>query len=157
MPKIKRSKYGVDITEKGKKQRTSKDIRTGKDIVFDSLLEQKFYLSYVIPKFNSGEIIDYELQKKYQLQKSFKRNGITIRAIDYVADYWIKYSNGHEKLIDTKGGMVDSSAKIKRKIMWYLYPDIDYDWWYFTESTGWILWDDYEKIKKERKKAKKNV
>lgn len=154
MASKKRSKYKVDISKAGVKKRTSKDIRTGKEIVFDSLLEQKFYLNYIVPKFKSGEITDYELQRKYNLQKSFKRNGATIRAIDYVSDYWY-IENGKEYVRDTKGGMVDSAAKIKRKLMWAKYPELDYEWIYYTESTGWIIWDEYEKIKRERKKAKK--
>lgn len=154
MPR-KRSKYGVSITKSGIKQRTSKDIRTGKDIIFDSLLEQKFYTTYLAPKFKSGEIVDYELQKKYPLQPSFKYNGKTIRAVDYLADYWVLWNDGHEQVFEIKGGMVDSVAKLKKKLTQYKYPDLDYDWWYYTEKTGWILWDEYEKIKRERKKAKK--
>jgi len=155
MNKITRSKFNVDTSKKGKKARTEIDFKTGKTIQFDSLLEKKFYDTYIITKMKSGELIDYELQCKYQLQPSFKRNGETIRAIDYVADFWIKFKDNTEKVIDTKGGMVDSIAKIKRKIMWKLYPEIDYEWLTHTNATGWINWDEYEKIKRDKKKEKK--
>ena len=104
---------------------------------------------------DSVEIVDYELQKKYKLQPSFRHNGKTIRAIDYVADFWVKYSDGSERVYDTKGGMVDPSAKIKRKLMYYIYPDLDYVWITHTKSTGWIDWDENEALKRARKKEGK--
>lgn len=85
----KRSKYGVDQTTKGKQNRTVVDRKTEKEICFDSLLEKRFYEDIVCVGLDSGEIVDYELQKKYKLQPSFKHNGKTIRAIDYVADFWV--------------------------------------------------------------------
>ena len=134
----KRSKYGVDQTTKGKQNRTVIDRKTEKEVCFDSLLEKRFYEDIVCAGLDSGEIVDYELQKKYKLQPSFRHNGKTIRAIDYVADFWVKYSDGSERVYDTKGGMVDPSAKIKRKLMYYIYPDLDYVWITHTKSTGWI-------------------
>ena len=96
-----------------------------------------------------------ELQKKYKLQPSFRHNGKTIRAIDYVADFWVKYSDGSERVYDTKGGMVDPSAKIKRKLMYYIYPDLDYVWITHTKSTGWLDWDENEAVKRATKKEGK--
>lgn len=150
-----RSKYGVDISAKGKQNRTAIDRKTGKEVVFDSLLEKRYYTEVVCVGLDNGTIIDYDLQKKYKLQPSFKRNGKTIRAIDYVADFWIKFADGSEKVIDTKGGMVDSSAKLKKKMMWYLYPEIDYQWIYYTKATGWIDWDEYQVMKRKAKKEQK--
>lgn len=54
-----------------------------------------------------------------------------------------------------KGGMVDPSAKIKRKLMYYIYPDLDYVWITHTKSTGWIDWDENEALKRARKKEGK--
>ena len=151
----KRSKYGVDQTTKGKQNRTVIDRKTEKEVCFDSLLEKRFYEDIVCAGLDSGEIVDYELQKKYKLQPSFRHNGKTIRAIDYVADFWVKYSDGSERVYDTKGGMVDPSAKIKRKLMYYIYPDLDYVWITHTKSTGWIDWDENEALKRARKKEGK--
>lgn len=148
----KRSKYGVDQTSTGKKNRTVIDRKTGKEVCFDSLLEKKYYEEVVCVGLDSGEIVDYELQKKYKLQPSFKHNDTTIRAIDYVADFWIRYADGSEKVFDTKGGMVDPAAKIKRKLMYYIYPELDYSWITYTKTTGWIDWDENEKLKREKKK-----
>ena len=151
----KRSKYGVDQTTQGKKNRTVIDRKTGKEICFYSLLEKRFYEEIICTGLDSGEIIDYELQKKFKLQPSFKHNGKTIRAIDYVADFWVKYSNEEEKVFDTKGGMVDPTAKLKRKLMFYIYPELNYIWITHTEATGWIDWDECEAIKRAKKKAAK--
>ena len=78
----KRSKYGVDQTTKGKQNRTVIDRKTEKEVCFDSLLEKRFYEDIICAGLDSGEIVDYELQKKYKLQPSFRHNGKTIRAID---------------------------------------------------------------------------
>lgn len=59
----KRSKYGVDQTTKGKQNRTVIDRKTEKEVCFDSLLEKRFYEDIVCTGLDSGEIIDYELQK----------------------------------------------------------------------------------------------
>lgn len=74
MPRT-RSKFGVDITAKGKADRTCNDYITGNPIVFDSKLEKKFYEEVVIPGLEDGTIAKAELQKKYNLQPSFKHEG----------------------------------------------------------------------------------
>lgn len=65
-----RSKYNVS---------SNKERRTFGGIVFDSELEMKYYRDVVQPKVNSGEIVKYELQKKYELQPAFKYNGKSVR------------------------------------------------------------------------------
>ena len=102
----KRSKYGVDQTTKGKQNRTVIDRKTEKRSMFRFSIRERFYEDIVCAGLDSGEIVDYELQKKYKLQPSFRHNGKTIRAIDYVADFWVKYSDGSERVYDTKGGML---------------------------------------------------
>ena len=65
-----RSKYNVS---------SNKERRTFGGIVFDSELEMKYYRDVVQPKVNSGEIVKYELQKKYELQPAFKYNEKSVR------------------------------------------------------------------------------
>ena len=65
-----RSKYNVS---------SNKERRTFDGIVFDSELEMKYYRDVVQPKVNSGEIVKYELQKKYELQPAFKYNEKSVR------------------------------------------------------------------------------
>lgn len=155
--KPKRSKYGVDISEKGKKNRQYPDYYTGETIQFDSELELDFYKEVVIKGLEDGSIAKVELQKKYQLQPSFKYKGKTIRAIYYVADFCLTNSEGKELVVDTKGGLVDSVAKLKKKMMHYTYPDINYVWMSYRSDVGWVEWDELEKLKRDAKKAKKKI
>jgi len=151
----KYSKYHVDISKKGKEDRTAYDRNSKKQVVFDSKLEKQYYMEVICGGLDAGIISEYTLQKKYPLQPSFKRDGKTIRAIDYVADFWIKMPDGTEQIIDIKGGLIDPMAKLKRKMMWYKYPDKDYIWITYTKATGWIDWDEHEANKRAKKKALK--
>lgn len=156
--KKKYSKYKVDQSSSAKKKRTVYDKHTDKTVQFASNIEKKYYDEVVLPKFKSGEIIDYDLQKKYILQDKFRRpNGELIRAIDYVADYWLLYADGHEEVKDTKGAglLIDSVAKIKRKMLFNRYPDLDFEWITWSSKTSWINWDKLMKMKREEKKGNK--
>ena len=136
-----RTKFNVDKnTEK----------RTYNGIVFDSILEMKYYRDVLLPKVESGEVINYVLQKPYELQPKFVHNGKAIRPIQYVADFYIVYKDGREEVIDTKG-YGDQVAILKRKIFWYHYPDVDYKWvTYVKKYGGWIDYEEYKKLKKNR-------
>ena len=140
-----RTKFNVDKnTEK----------RTYNGIVFDSILEMKYYRDVLLPKVESGEIINYVLQKPYELQPKFVHNGKAIRPIQYVADFYIVYKDGREEVIDTKG-YGDQMAILKRKIFWYHYPDVDYKWvTYVKKYGGWIDYEEYKKLKKIDKAKK---
>lgn len=147
MATSERSKFNVS-------KNTSK--RTCDGIVFDSQVEMRYYKEIVKPGVESGEIIEYELQKTYELQPKFTHEGKNIRAINYVADFFIRYKDGREEVVDTKG-CPDSVALIKRKMFLYKYPEIKYNWIVWSKIDGG--WCDYEYVKKqraERKKAKKN-
>lgn len=141
-----RTKFNVDKnTEK----------RTYNGIVFDSILEMKYYRDVLLPKVESGEVINYVLQKPYELQPKFVHNGKIIRPIKYVADFYIVYKDGHEEVIDTKG-YADQVAILKRKTFWYHYPNINYKWvTYVKKYGGWIDCDEYKKLKKIDKAKKK--
>lgn len=142
--KKSRTKFNVD---KNTIKRTSDD-----GIVFDSGLEKRFYEEVVLPDVQSGIIAEYELQKKYVLQSEFKRKGHSVRAITYVADFYVRLSNGRELVLDTKG-MPDSVAKLKRKLFWKIFPDIDYFWVSYSKIDGG--WLDYEFIQKQRRIRKR--
>lgn len=131
--------------------------RTYNGIIFDSKMEMRYYRDVVLPQVRSGNIKSYELQKKYILQPKFIHDGKTIQPVIYVADFFIEYKDGTIEVIDTKG-CPDSVAKIKRKMFWYLYPDITYKWICYSkidgneENGGWC---DFEYVQEQRKKRKK--
>ena len=142
---ISRSKFNVDKnTEK----------RTYNGIVFDSILEMRYYRDVICPKVESGDITNVQLQVKYELQPKFVHDGKSVQAINYVADFVITYSNGNMEVIDTKG-CPDSTALLKRKLFWYQYPTVDYKWVTWVKKFGgWIEYEEYKRLKREEKKSK---
>lgn len=137
-----RSKYNVD-------KDTIK--RTCDGIVFDSVLEMRYYRDVLRPLVESGDVVEYELQKPYELQPKFVHDGKSVKEISYVADFYMVFKDGSIKVVDTKG-CPDSTAMLKRKLFWFKYPDIDYQWMAYVEKYGG--WHTYEYIKKQRAAAK---
>lgn len=149
MIEIERSKYNVDSKD------TSK--RTYDGIVFDSVLEMKYYRDVLCPLVESGDVVYYELQKPYELQPKFEHDGKKVNPINYVADFFIRYKDGREEVIDTKG-CPDSTAILKRKLFWFVHPTTVYRWMCYSKIDGG--WVDYEVVKKnraERKRQKKKA
>ncbi len=95
----------------------------------------------------SGDIVYCELQKPYELQPKFVHDGMTVQPVKYIADFFVRYKDGREEVIDTKG-YADTTAIIKRKMFWYKYPDTVYKWICYSEIDGG--WCDYEYVKKQR-------
>lgn len=126
------------------------DERTFDDISFASKLEMKFYQDVVLPLTRTGEIKYFQLQRPYELVSSFVHDGKTIRPIVYVADFYLVFKDGHEEVIDTKG-FADATAKLKRKLFWYKYPNTIYRWvTYVKKYGGWIDYDEYQKLKRHK-------
>ena len=152
------SKYKVNLSQKAKNSRTVTDQHTGKTLTFDSAVEKRYYDQYVIPMFRKGQIIDYDLQRRYELLPAFDRkNGEHIRRIDYVADYWLRFRDGHVEVKDVKGSgyLVDPVAKIKRKLMYYYYPNLDFQWICYSKG-DWVDWNQFMKEKRAAKRNKQN-
>lgn len=128
--------------------------RTYNGIVFDSRLEMRYYADVVLPLMETGEILNFELQKKYILQPKFHNGLKIVQPITYTADFYIEYADGHNEVIDTKG-CPDGVALLKRKMFWYHFPDIRYRWiTYIKKFGGWIEYEEALKCRKEAKKAR---
>lgn len=141
-----RSKYNVD---------SNVNTRTYDGITFDSEMEMRFYRDFCIPKLEDGSLTQVELQVPYELQSKFRHNGLLVRAIEYVADFVLTYDDGRVQVIDIKG-MPDTTAKLKRKLFWYKYPEIDYVWMTYSRiDGGWCEYDTVQKNRRDRKKSKK--
>ena len=122
---------------------------------FDSDLEFKYYKEVVCEGIKDGTIRDCQLQVKYELQPKYKYNNINILAINYVADFVITYSDDSVVVVDTKG-LPDATAKLKKKLFHYKYPDINYIWvGWSKQDGGWLEYKDIEKARAKRKKEKK--
>lgn len=114
---------------------------------FDSIMEMKYYRDVLCPLMESGDVVNVELQKPYELQPKFKHDDKTVHPITYVADFFIEYRDGSQVVIDIKG-CPDSVANIKRKLFWYRYPDVDYRWMTLSGIDGG--WCSYEHVKQQR-------
>lgn len=124
-------------------------------IVFDSVVEMKYYRDVILPQVESGEIKFFERQKPYVLQPKFTREGKTVNPIVYVADFFIRYADGSEVVIDIKG-CPDATAKLKRKMFWYAYPDTKYEWiCYSLVDGGWCTFETVRAGRRKRKLEKK--
>lgn len=113
---------GVKSVEKAKKKSKYNNIKTVVDnIEFDSRKEADYYCQLKLLK-GAGEIRDFGLQPRYELQPTFKKNGTTHRSITYVADFVVVNNDGTTDIIDIKG--VETQVfKIKQKLFEYKYPD----------------------------------
>lgn len=117
-----------------------------------------FYVEYVEPRLKSGEIIKVERQVTYTLQDGFTNfEGKKVLPIKYKSDFNVTYNDGHLVVYDVKG-KADNLSKLKRKLMWYKYHDLDFK--FVGRSLvdgGWLEYDELCKKRRERKKNKKQA
>ena len=91
-------------------------------ITFDSKKEAERYRQLKLLEM-AGKIKELELQVKFVLQPSFKKNGKTIRAITYVADFeYYDVAKGKYIVEDVKGYKT-KEYQLKKKMFEYRYPD----------------------------------
>lgn len=126
--------------------------RTYNGTIFDSKLEMLYYRDVLCPLEKSGDIVCLELQKPYELQPKFVHDNKTVQPIKYVADFFVRYKDGREEVIDTKG-YPDQTALLKRKLFWFRYPNVTYKWICFSKIDGG--WCDFEYVKKKRAERKR--
>ena len=148
---IRRSKHNVDISPTAKKKRTL----NGHE--FSSDLEFRYY-KYLLGLQEQGIVKQIELQPKYILQEKYTRKSDNkkILAIYYISDFRTTYMDNSVVVVDTKGNP-DNIAILKRKMMEYLYPDVDFHWIAYSKQdseNGWIEYDELKKLRSARKKAK---
>lgn len=111
--KEKKSKYGA-----------KKTIVNG--IKFDSKKEANRYLELKLLE-KQGLIKHIDRQTRFELQPSYKKNGKTIRAIYYVADFaYIDVKTGKTIIEDVKSEATKTQVyRIKKKILEYKYPNLE--------------------------------
>lgn len=95
-------------------------------ITFDSGLEARRYTQLVM--LEEGEVIkNLQLQPKFRLMDSYKYDGKTIKAIDYIADFM--YEEDGKKIVEdvkgirTKEYIIKSKLFIKKYILELKYVD----------------------------------
>lgn len=150
--KIKnRTKYNV---EKNKAKRTLEI--DGKEVVFDSELEKRYFLEVVLPGVKSGEIEKYELQHKYILQPAYvTKDGKKIREIAYYSDFELYMADGTHITVDVKG-MLKPIDMLKHKILLHRYPELDFRLIGYSKiDGGWVPHSVIQAGRKARKKVKR--
>jgi hypothetical protein len=92
-------------------------------ITFDSKKEANYYCK-LLNREKAGEILNIELQPVFILQEKYRHNGKGIRAIEYRADFSF-IENGKKIIVDTKGFRTEI-YRIKKKMLLFKYPDINF-------------------------------
>jgi len=90
--------------------------------VFDSIAESRRYKELKLLE-RAGKISELELQPRFLLQESFKKNGKTFRKIEYIADF--QYIENGKIVIEDVKGKETEVFKLKRKLFEHEYPDYE--------------------------------
>lgn len=90
-------------------------------IRFDSKAEAKRYLILKSMQ-DEGLIKGLELQPEYEILPTYKKDGKTVRAMKYRADF--RYFCGDKLVVEDVKGIETEAFKIKKKLVEYFYPDI---------------------------------
>ena len=92
------------------------------DYIFDSIQESRRYKELKLLE-RAGTITDLELQPKFLLQDTFKKNGKTYRKIEYIADF--QYIENGKTIVEDVKGIQTDVFKLKHKIFEKVYPDLE--------------------------------
>lgn len=92
------------------------------DYIFDSIQESRRYKELKLLE-RAGKIQNLELQPHFLLQDSFRKNGKTIRKIEYIADF--KYIENGKTIVEDVKGIQTEVFKIKHKIFEKIYPELE--------------------------------
>ena len=90
-------------------------------IKFDSKLEAKRYSELKLLE-KAGAIKGLELQPKFRLIPTFRKNGKTYRGITYIADF-AYYDENERYIVEDVKGYKTKEYQIKRKLFEYTFPD----------------------------------
>lgn len=93
-------------------------------ITFDSKKEGYRYQELKLLE-KAGEITHLQLQPKFILQESFKKNGRTFREIAYISDFsYCDESSGSQVVVEDCKGFRTKEYQIKKKLFEKRYPDL---------------------------------
>lgn len=90
--------------------------------VFDSIAESRRYKELVLLQ-RAGKITELQLQPKFLLQESFRKNGKTFRKIEYIADFM--YEENNKIIVEDVKGKETEVFKLKRKLFEKKYPVLE--------------------------------
>jgi len=113
----------IRLNDQRNKYRNQKTISDG--IVFDSKKEAIRYAELKLLE-KAKEISDLELQPRFTLLPSYKRDGKTIRKIEYVADFRYREPDGTVVIEDVKSAITKKNPvyMLKKKLLLHKFKDI---------------------------------
>lgn len=88
--------------------------------VFDSKVEARYYKELQLRQ-KAKDILFFKLQPRYQVMPAFEKDGKTIRAIHYIADFEIHHNDGSIEVVDVKGH-ITQVFRIKEKLFHKKFP-----------------------------------
>lgn len=106
---VRRHKYGAE--------KTAVD-----GIQFASQAEARKYAELRLLQ-RTGEVLEIELQPRFELQPGFRHQGKWHRAITYTADFRVTYADGRVDVIDVKGVRTQQYV-LRKKMLLYRYPEM---------------------------------
>lgn len=121
-------------------------------IVFDSIVEKRYYEELKIKKMN-GEIKSFSIQPTYQLIPKFEKFGVKYRAMTYTPDFLIINNDDTETLVDIKG-FGTLASELRKKLFDYLYQDKQLIWLSYSKKWGGFV--EYKELQRLRKVNKKS-
>ena len=92
-------------------------------ITFDSKAEARRYCELKMLE-KAGEIADLQMQFSFQLQPPFRKNGKTIRAINYIADFVYTDTRKRRIVVEDVKGFKTKEYLLKKKLFEYKFPDL---------------------------------
>lgn len=90
--------------------------------ILDSIAESKRYKELALLQ-RAKKIENLQLQPKFLLQESFRKNGKTYRKIEYIADFMYE-ENGQVIVEDVKGKETEV-FRLKHKLFEKKYPKLE--------------------------------
>jgi hypothetical protein len=118
-------------------------------IKFDSMAEAEYYLLQRM-RLRQGIIKGLELQPKFTLQEKLIKDGVTHRAITYIADFKIFNNDGTVWIVDIKG-FETKDFRLKRKLFEAKYPELTLR--LITKYQG--VWTNADELKKQKTAQKR--
>ena len=108
--------------KKPSKYRAIKTVVDG--ITFDSRKEGRRYRELRLLE-KAGVIKDLCLQPHFLLQEAYKKNGKTVRKIEYIADFSYYDLEKDKFVVEDVKGLKTDVYRLKKKIFEFKYPDLE--------------------------------
>lgn len=140
--------------QKTAKKKTGKPVAGG--IEFGSLGEYEFYMTEIVPKLQSGEIVKWETQPRFVLFEKREIAGMKLGEIRYTADFALLWADGTTEFVEVKSKFVRRMQRdypLRRRI--FLEKFVEPNGWKFREVISTSPKEAEQEWAERRKNGKK--